>query len=335
MIRYAAYGDHIYCSPIIGPLSEKYDIYFETSMKGYQLFHDDPRITKLSVFEIEKYTMDQYERAFEERWKLVREDVKPDLEINLNGTLEFTCVGESWQLQSHLPYPERRAYFGIHAFYDAVFERAGVKPEPLNLEGLYFPPEAYKAAEEWRSKKPEAFVVMLSPIGSTAQKVIYNHAEVALGVVERWGEAQVFYLGDELTAKFVPAHPRIKSLCAIPVKQAILWTKYADFVVGPETGLLAAAGMWGTPKCILSTTSSVYQMTKYTRNDFSVQSPLACSPCHRAIYTADDCADMRGNLASKTMYPACSKSFPTDLILERIGRGYELFRANLQSKLPG
>jgi ADP-heptose:LPS heptosyltransferase len=65
--------------------------------------------------------------------------------------------------------------------------------------------------------------------------------------------------------------------------------KYADLVVGPETGVLNMAGCFSTPKITMLTHSSWANLCKYWDNDYSVQSRQSCSPCHRMIYMENDC----------------------------------------------
>jgi ADP-heptose:LPS heptosyltransferase len=114
LIGYRAWGDWIYASPVIPILTEKYDVYFEINRKGYSLFHDDPRFKKIAVYtEFESQTRDKYEEMFKKRWDEMRELVKPDLEINLNGTCEVECIGETFQ-GPVLPAgrSERSAHYG-------------------------------------------------------------------------------------------------------------------------------------------------------------------------------------------------------------------------------
>lgn len=326
LIGYRAWGDWIYTAPIIPILTEQYDVYFEINTKGWTLFHDDPRFKQIALYQdFENHPREDYAKMFEERWQKMRELVKPDKELNLNGTLECACIGEDFQDQFHWPVGERRAFYGKKGFYDAVFDRAGIEvPKDLNLQGLYFWPDQEETVLKWRNKYKDNFLVVIPIAGSTVQKIFHTFKDVVVSILEKYPDAIVYLAGDEACEQHVPDHPRVKSMCGdrVTMKQAVHMMKYADMVVGPETGLLAAAGMWGTPKVILSTTSSVWQMTQYQKNDFSVQAPIHCSPCHRAIYFEDDCETPILNSEQKFQATACSKMFRTEDIMQRVDYVY-------------
>lgn len=326
LIGYRAWGDWLYASPIIPILTEMYDVYLETNVKGWLLFHDDTRFKQIAVYrEFEKHTRDKYEEMFAKRWAEIRETIKPDLEINLNGTCEVKCIGEVFQEEFFWPVGERRAYYGAHGFYDAVFERAGlVKPDPINLQGIMFHEDQEEHVQAWRNKFKENFVVVIPIAGSTAQKIFHNFKELVNAILAKYESAVIYLAGDETCEQYVPDHPRVKSMCGsrVDFKQAVHMMKYADMVIGPETGLLVAAGMFGTPKVILATTSSVWQMTQYQKNDFSLQAPIHCSPCHRAIYFTEDCESPINDKDGNFNATSCSKMFRIEDIMQRVDHVY-------------
>lgn len=338
LIAYRAFGDWLYSVPILPHLFERYEVYLETNLKVYQLVHDDPRFADISVFAYEKYAPETWPELFEKRWKACEEKWKPDRILNLNGTLEVTCVALQWQKEFTLPWEERRAHFGKRSFVDAVFERAEIPvPTDPKLDEVYFHPHEIDFVARWRVKHSQHFVVILPIAGSTAQKVFHNYLDVTTEILNRYPEAVVYMAGDAACGLLVPQHPRVFNMAGNnPIKQSILMTKYADMVIGPETSLLVAAGLWGTPKIMFCTTSSIYQCCKYHKNDYSMQAPLPCSPCHRAIYYENDCETMLGDTHNKVLYPACSKSFPTEELLQRVGTVYDQWkRRAVQPAIPG
>jgi ADP-heptose:LPS heptosyltransferase len=327
LIGYRAWGDWIYASPVIPILTEKYDVYFEINRKGYSLFHDDPRFKKIAVYtEFESQTRDKYEEMFKKRWDEMRELVKPDLEINLNGTCEVECIGETFQDQFYLPVGQRRAHYGKTGFYDAVLKRCGIeRPKNFNLQGLHFWPDQEEHVQKWREKYKDNFVVVIPIAGSTAQKIFHNFRDLTDAILAKYPDAVIYMAGDQTCDPLVPQHERVKSMCGdrVDFKQAVHMMKYADMVIGPETGLLAAAGMWGTPKVILATTSSIWQMTQYQENDFSIQAPIHCSPCHRAIYFEDDCESPLRKQDGSWGATACSTMFRVEDIMQRVDHVYK------------
>lgn len=336
LIGYRAVGDWIYACPLIPLLTEKYDVYLECNTKGYVLFHDDPRFKQIAHFaEVNTTPADKRDEVFGKRWEKIREQIKPDLEINLNGTLEVECIGENFQEQFYWPVGSRRAFYGNNGFYDATFKRSGLEaPKDLNLEGIWFSEEQTKRMEAWREKNKDKFVVVIPIAGSTAQKVFHTFEDVCKQILNKYEDAVIYLAGDEPCRASVFEHPRVKTMIGddVSIKQAVHMMKYADMVIGPETFLLVAAGMFGTPKIILATTSSVWQMTQHQKNDFSIQAPVACSPCHRAIYFRGDCENEVTDNENNFLATACMKMFRTEDILERVDFVYKNLRKNKVGK---
>jgi ADP-heptose:LPS heptosyltransferase len=330
LIAYRAYGDWLYTIPVLPYLFDKYDVYLETNWKIYNLVHNDPRFKHISYFIYEKYAKDSWSKVFPKRWDAVIKKIKPDRILNLNGSLEVKCIGENFQEEFYWELDKRREHFGKLSFYDAVFERCQIKPpKHLKLDELYYSSEEIQIVDAWRVKKKDKFIIILPIAGSTSQKVIHPFKVWTNLLLERYPEAEIYLAGDDICKALVPKdNPRIKNLCGfdIPIKQSFLMTKYADYVLGPETGIVVAAGMWGTPKTMLCTSSSKYQCVKYQKNDYSIQAPMYCSPCHRSIYYDTDCHTMLGDTKSKVVYPACTKIFSIDEIYPRIDKIYKNFR---------
>ncbi len=334
LIAYRAYGDFIYSSPVLPYLFDKYDVYLETNCKGDDLFHDDPRFKQKAVFVFEQYPANEFSSRCEERFKLIRKQINPDVEINLNGTLEVACIARREQPEYHYPVGDRRVVFGSNAFYDAVFRRCGMEtPNPLNLEGLYFPEEIATWAKQWREKHAGKFIVFVPIHGSSIHKVFRNWRNVVQRILDQYDDAFVYLIGDNKEKVSDFKHERVRGLFHpdLPFKQTVLMTKYADLVIGPETGIMVAAGMWGTPKIMVTSASSVWQVAQYTRNDFSFQAPVACSPCHLSVFDINDCQNVIEYKAERI--PACVKEFSEEMILERTSFVYRNLRRGIPQKV--
>lgn len=324
---YRAYGDWIYACPVLPYLFEKYDVYCDMNIKGDDLFHDDPRFKSKAVFVFENFPVEEYHDRALKRLDEMREQIKPDVEINLNGSLESACIARREQPEFNSPVGDRRVIFGSNGFYDAVFKKCGMElPNPLNLEGLYFPPELIKWAEEWRERNADKFVMIIPVKGSSVHKHFRNWKEVVTAILDKYGDAVIYLCGDDKSLIGDFTHERVRDLFypRLPFKQAVLMTKYADMVVGPETGIMAAAGMWGTPKVMMTSASSVWQVAQYTRNDFSFQLPVPCSPCHLSVYEINDCENVVED--GQERIPACVRQFPVDMIMSRVEYVYKNLR---------
>ena len=320
---YRAYGDWIYTSPVLPFLFEKYYVFCDMNLKGEHLFFDDPRFAGKAIFIFEDKPVEQFARLAEERKIKMREQVKPDFEIDLIGTLEGACIARREQQEYNRPVGDRRVIYGSNGFYDAIFKRCGVElPLALNLEGLWIPRELEEWGLKWRAQLGDKFAVTIATNGSSIHKVFRNWRSLVDRILEKYDDAIVYLSGDDEKSLSAYKHERVRVLShkSVPFKQAMYMMKYMDLVIGPETGLLVAAGMWGTPKMMLMSASSVWQANQYTRNDFSFQLPVPCSPCHLSVFELADCENVAKD--GLEAMPLCVKRFPIDMIMDRVNYIY-------------
>jgi len=70
----------------------------------------------------------------------------------------------------------------------------------------------------------------------------------------------------------------------ISMRESMLLTKYVDLVIAPDTGILHASGCYDTPKIGLLGHTTKENITKYFKNDYSIEATCACAPCFYLIY---------------------------------------------------
>jgi len=318
LIGYRAYGDWVYSVPVLPYLFKDYDVHIELNGKGYELFYDDPRFEWITMFRMEKYPMEQWENRVFERWEELERRLKPDRTINLWRTLETECIAERYMDEFFLPVNERQEIFGDKCFYDAVFDKCNIAvPSEPKLDELYYTQDQLEWGQRWRAKHEGQFVIIMPIAGSCSQKVYPDMPRLTYELLDKYPDAFIYLVGDKSVAHAQWDHERIKKICGdVSIKQVFLMTKYADMVIGGETGVVVSAGMWGTPKIMLCTSSSVEQCVKYQKNDYSMQSQISCSPCHKAIYTMSDCDSMMKD--GEDIYPDCIMQFEYEEILRRV-----------------
>lgn len=326
---YRAFGDFIYTAPVLPFLFEKYDVYIDCSAKVWHLISDDPRFKEIAIFVFENFKKEDYDKEFNKRYAECVARIQPDKVIDLNGTIELSCIAEVEQPEFHYPVGDRRVVFGSTSFYQAIFAKCEIEmPIQFDTRGLYFDDEQEAWAAGWAKRNAGKFLVTIPFSGSTSQKRFPNWKEITDRILERYPEAIVYLAGEESAHELVPVHNRIRSMCGgrATIKQIVHLMKYMSCVVGPETFILAAAGMWGTPKIMYATASSVYQLTHLQRNDFSFQAPIWCSPCHRAIYKPTACETHLYDDQGEPLYPACTTKVRTEDVMNRIDKIYKLWK---------
>jgi len=260
--------------------------------------------------------------------------LKADRVINLWRTLESECIAERYQEVFHLPVAERQRLLGGKNFYRAVFDRCGLDwPDPKpELNGMYWSEEQLAMGQAWRDRHKEQFVIVMPLAGTCTHKVWPDSPRYTELVLEKYPDAVFYLTGDPSVAHAQwpsqpGVEPRIYHVAGqLSMKQSMLMTKFADFVIGPETGMLAAAGMFGTHKTMLATASGVDQLCRYQDHDHSIQARQHCSPCHRAIYLRQDCEDMV-KAEGGTWYPRCITTFDMDEIMGITDEVYSLRRS--------
>ena len=313
-------------SAVLPYLFEKYDILFETNIKGKILFGDDPRFIRTCYYEPWKIPEKERERVVFEHWKDIADSNPGTRVLNFFQAMEGTGIVPEWSPDAFLPQEERKQKYGIN-FYDQHFKMAGLEmPEDfVPSHSIYYHKPEEDWAKGWREKNKDYFVMMVPIAGSTIQKVFPSWLEsFCNSLIDELPRLKIYLMGDgdcvdedweyERTASLVPRKRR-----KVPnFRQALLMTKYADYVFGPETGLLVGAGMWGTPKTALMTGASIEQFAKYTLNDHSEQSLAPCAPCYRTCYT--------GALCQKEMFygvfPRCTVAWDFDKLRQNIKDEY-------------
>jgi ADP-heptose:LPS heptosyltransferase len=104
-------------------------------------------------------------------------------------------------------------------------------------------------------------------------------------------------------------------------------TKEVDLVVSPDTGILHASGQFDTPKIGLLGHTTIENITKYFKNDHSIEAECACAPCFRLIYDWErQCPIEPVTYAAWCM----SVGIPPEKVFERI----MYVKANRKANIP-
>ena len=327
LCRYGAYGDHIFMSAILPFLFEKYrHVLLETNGKGMEIFQDDKRFAHISMFEPFNISDEMRLEVVGKHWQKIL-DRYPDYDfLNVWGAMEGTGIIWEEHSDAYLPREEKKRRYGVN-FHEEHFRMANLKiPEGwMATDEMRFSDEWEEWAQNWRKENEDYFIMMVPIAGSTPQKVFPTWlASYCKYLIDKYPKLKIYLFGDqeaegedwhyERTVSWV----RSRGKQMMSFKQAMLMTKYSDYVLGPETGLVAAAGMWGIPKTYLVGASEKEQLVKYHRNDHSVQSLAPCSPCYCTCFTRVQCElEMYHNL-----FPRCTVNYDWDEMLAIFERVY-------------
>ena len=301
VVRYGACGDMIQTGPVLRLLKEQgyYVILNMSNTSGsLEAIKNNPYIDEIAV-----QRRNQVNPAnLQEYWEELA--TKCDRFVNLTGCVEDSLLIPDRNMYKaaaalrekapeasdldlmHLVIQQYRKMVGPKNYYDAHLERAGLSERGLNGE-LYFKLEEELPAIDFRQRHKDHFVILWSLAGSAYHKWYPWFHKVVDMVMVKIPEAVVVSVGEDAcqlmerpeSARCLPRAGKWKW------RQSLVMTKYADLVIGAETGILNAAGCFPTPKITLLSHSTHDNLCKYWKNDYCLAPENTfCYPCHMLHY---------------------------------------------------
>lgn len=337
LIAYRAFGDWVFTTPILPFLFEKYDVYLDCNLKVYSLVYDDPRFKEIIVFNDSEFLTRinsdpefDKDKFIQSRLQELYDRIQPDKIIDLSMSLENRCIASREQEIFRASLKERQNVFSKYDYYEEIFKHSGLEvPKYFKLDTMYFSPKQIQVVESWRKKHTSDFLVMVPLLGSCMQKFYPDIYDVILHIINKYHNSHVYLIGEHGIYEGGIDHDRVHDLTGkISIKQTFLMTKYADYVLGPETGVVVAAGMFGTHKTMLCNTVKVSQVCGKHKNDHSLQSNWFCSPCHKGIYIEEDCDAIK--YLEGVPYSGCVHGFKKEDILTIVDEVYN--KTNIYNK---
>ena len=275
VIRHGAYGDVIMASCVLPYLRrDGYEITFYTNTRGKEVLQHNPHIKGFIEHKDDSIPIQDLDEHYD---KVARNF---DRTVCFTGnTIENEMLWAFPQKEYFLSHEERRKLVGNKNYYDLHLWHAGYKPKRPQGE-LYFSKEEKAAVSNFKRDKHFNIVWALS--GSSVHKAYRYFEPVARAFLDRHKDAWIYTVGDYVSKLLTFQHERVVNTMhtEISFREAMILAKYGDLVIGPETGLMLAAGCFKTPKICLLTHSGKSQLTKYWDNDYSMQAECECSPCH-------------------------------------------------------
>jgi len=306
VVRYGAIGDFIQTVPVLRKLKEEgYHVTLNCSEVGREVLKNCPYVDELAI-QIRDYVPNKgtISGPLWDYWKELGS--KYDKFVNLTGAAEETLLVPDSRLmvmmdqlrQKHDGLSEENQFFnairavrmqvGEGNYYDNHLAKAGYADRGMNGE-LFFSEQEECMAQGFRDKYAGRFLVMWVLSGSSYHKRYPYFQQVAQELVVKNPDILLISVGDPECALL----ERAESNRYLPrsgkwqLRTSLVMTKYVDLVIGPETGILNAAGCFDTPKITMLSHSSHENLCKYWKNDFCIspkQEDVFCHPCHVLHY---------------------------------------------------
>lgn len=288
--RIAAFGDVIITTPLIRYLKQQgHEIYYLGSEQAQQILENNPNVDKFIYHKRDSVTGDKLGEYFEK----IRIENNCDKLIDMCESLEVRLALLYNYPQYNWTKKERRDYCNIN-YYEYAFEHAQIELHG-NIRSMMKPEIFFTQQEEdfilsIREKLIGKKVIMWGLTGSGRQKSYAYVPYIVADLMREIPEAVVILVGGEmckvLESGFPKHHRILKYSGELTFRQSALLAKYVDLVVAPDTGFLHSAGCWDTPKIGLLTHTTIENITKHFKNDYSIESTSPCAPCFRLIQNA-------------------------------------------------
>lgn len=322
VIRYGALGDMIMITPILRQLKKDgYHVVLNCSEYATQVLKENPNIDEFIVQQKDVIPNDK----LDEYWAEISKGF--DKVVNLTGTIEQDLLKVQGKEEFNWSHKRRKKECNKN-YIDYTMERAGyeLKGEPTEL---FFTEQEERLAKTFLENHKDKFLIVWAMSGSSIHKV-YPWAEYVAGTLcQKYGDdTLIVTVGDDFSRMIEWNLPNTLPRCGIfTIRQSMILTKYANLVIGPETGILSAASCYDTPKIIFLSHSSEENLTKYWKNVTALHpEDCRCHPCHKLIYV-DTCPS--GKVGGR---PRCAENIRPETVFKAIETHFKDWKHGRENK---
>ena len=281
IIRQGAYGDMLVITPVIRYLKQQgHEIHVLTSDRGLVVLKNNPHIDQIHFIEAK----DRSDEELHEEWNEWEKKLGADRTINFTESIEVNLSLHPRSPRYNWTKEERRAACNKN-FYEEMFKWANEECSELSPEVFY---EESEIEEAKKYIRPGKFNVLVCLSGSGKNKAYPWMPAVMGDCLQKLEDIHFITVGDELCQLLEIEGKDVTNLAGkIPIRLSMALTGLVDLVVSPDTGLLHASGQYDTPKIGILGHTTIENITKHFKNDYSIEADersCECAPCFRLIY---------------------------------------------------
>jgi ADP-heptose:LPS heptosyltransferase len=325
--RYGALGDAIIMTPLIRQLKKDgYHVTLNINPYCAPALENNPYIDNLIIQEKDMIP----NQVLVEYWKFWKGQY--DRYINLSESIEGDLLMVEGRPCFYTPKDWRHSVANAN-YYDHTMRRGGY-PEILGTRGeLFFTKAEERRATQYFDGLAGKFVIVWALNGSSHHKVYPMMEPMLKKWFETHPEARVITTGDTMAQILEFPHPQmIGQAGRWGIREALISTKYADLVMGPETMMTNASGCYDTPKIVMLSHSTQENLTKYWPNCVALEPTSACYPCHQLHYTKESCpVGIVSDVSTGEdigQAPICSMSVHPERVMAEMNRVYEAWQGS-------
>jgi len=306
VIRYGALGDMIMITPVLRQLKKDgYHVVLNCSEYGSQVLKENPNIDEYIIQQKDVIPNNQ----LDEYWAEIGKGF--DKVVNLTATIEDDLLKVQGKEEFNWSHSKRKKECNKN-YIDYSMLRAGYDLKGEDTE-LYFSESEEQLARIFLDHYKDKFLIVWAMSGSSMHKVYPFSEYIAGSICQKYGDETIIVtVGDDTARQIEWNLPNTLPRCGLfTIRQSMILTKYANLVIGPETGILNAAGCYETRKIIFMSHSSEENLTKYWKNTTALHPEnCRCHPCHKLIYV-DTCP--KGKLAGR---PKCAENIRPETVFK-------------------
>ena len=318
VVRYGAIGDALIASSVFPALkAEGYHITLYCQKgPGYEVLKHDPHVDRFII-----QGKDNVPPLFlKEFWDYTKK--KYDKWVNLCESMEGTLLAIPGRANHEWPNSTREKFMNRN-YVEFVHEIAEVPP-PYS-QTFYSTPEEKKWAREIAGRWGKRNIVW-SLSGSSGHKTWPYMDTIIARLMLAYKDVHVVLVGDGaavLLEQGWQKEPRVHCMSEKwDIRETLSFVQQADLIVGPETGVLNAAGFMDTPKIITMSHSSPEMLTKHWKNVQPLIQPegTGCkkSPCRQLHYTWEHCFQVNDKNDPADGTALCQANISPEMMWEAI-----------------
>jgi ADP-heptose:LPS heptosyltransferase len=289
IVRYGAFGDMIMITPLIRAWKNKgYHVTVNCTSYSKSMLNHNPFVDNIICQEREGIPNPQ----LGEYWDLWKPEY--DEFVNLSESIEGKLLAVEGRAEFYSPKSFRQWRGSGKNYYDFTMELGGCKGEIPSPRGeLYFSPEEERWARDIRKQYKSKFLILYSLTGSSFHKIYGLFEPVMTDWLNAHPNSVMITCGDQMGRLLEFDHPRlVKMAGAVDIRKIMCLTQHVDLVMGPETGILNAAGCFETPKIVMMSHSAPEDLTKHWLNTQALTPDpeiAKCFPCKQLHYSRESC----------------------------------------------
>lgn len=329
IVRYGAIGDALQLTPLIHQLADDgYEVTLNISPYTVDIYRHNPYVKNIIIQErnvIPNHDLGEYWDYWKNNYTRY---------INLSESIEGKLLKVEGRTEYYTPKEWRHKTCNVN-YHDQHMRLGGYNDTKYHLPELYFSRTEEKDLEYELKYLDKKFVIAWALKGSSHHKFYPYYPEVAAEFLDQHDDCYILQMGGpESTGLQITHNQAIPLAGKWPIRKSMLATRYADLVIGPESAIVNAASCFDTPKIVLLSHSTGYNLTHYWRNTVALEPSLdmaSCYPCHQLHYTLESCPTIDLEIGDRLIksIPACTSAIRPEIVYDALEDCYLRWKNNL------